>query len=90
MRAVSNPLLSGFGHETDKQMIRQFDAYNVSTAPGDQVVFDPGASRFGSNSSAAPATDCSIVGRNVTTCAATTCAALAEVPHEFSDQAAFC
>jgi hypothetical protein len=59
--------------------IRQFDTYNVSTAPGDQVVFDPGASGFGANSSAAPAADCSIVGRNVTTVAATTCAALAEV-----------
>jgi hypothetical protein len=68
---------------TDKQYIRQFDTYNVSTVPGDQVVFDPGASGFGSNSSAAPAADCSIVGRNVTTGAATTCAALAEVPHEF-------
>lgn len=58
---------------------RQFDAYNVSTVPSNQVVFDPGASGFGSNSSAAPSADCSIVGRNVTTGAATTCAALAEV-----------
>jgi hypothetical protein len=66
------------------------DTEVVSTAPGDQVVFDPGASGFGSNSSAAPAADCRIVGRNVTTGAATTCAErLDEVPHEFSDQAAF-
>ncbi|KAG6836289.1 hypothetical protein H0H93_009429 [Arthromyces matolae] len=57
----------------------KFNAYNVSSAPaGNQVVLDPGVSGFGTNSTAAPAADCSIVGRNVTTGVATTCAALAQ------------
>ncbi|KAG6847464.1 hypothetical protein H0H93_007975 [Arthromyces matolae] len=56
----------------------QFKTYGVSTAPGDQVVLDPGVSGFGTNSTAAPAADCSIVGRNVTTGVATTCTALAQ------------
>ncbi|EIN13862.1 hypothetical protein PUNSTDRAFT_41286 [Punctularia strigosozonata HHB-11173 SS5] len=56
----------------------QFDSYNISSAPGGQVIFDPGVTGFGANSSAAPAADCSIVGRNVTTSTATTCAEVAE------------
>ncbi|KAH0580623.1 hypothetical protein H2248_002112 [Termitomyces sp. 'cryptogamus'] len=54
----------------------QYDTYNVSTAPSDQVILN--TSGFGSNSNAATAADCNIVGHNITTGVATTCAALAK------------
>ncbi|KAG5351398.1 hypothetical protein C0989_006634 [Termitomyces sp. Mn162] len=58
--------------------IRQYDDYNVTSPPSDQGLFNPGTSGFGLNSSTAAAADCSIVGHNVTTDAATTCAAIAK------------
>ena len=56
---------------------RQYDKYNVSTTPGNQVVFDPGAPPFGANSSSGPTVDCALTGRNITVDRMTTCADIA-------------
>ncbi|KAF8816938.1 hypothetical protein BYT27DRAFT_7154018 [Phlegmacium glaucopus] len=51
-----------------------FDTYNVTSSPGDQVVLQ---TPFGVNSTSAPTIDCSASGRNITTTDATTCTNIA-------------
>ncbi|KAH9480415.1 LysM domain-containing protein [Psilocybe cubensis] len=51
-----------------------FNNYNVTTAPSDQVVLSV---PFGVNATDAPTIDCTLTGRNITASQATTCAGVA-------------